>query len=99
MINEKTTNGIHFYKYASLYKVEGLQDYDIKTVYDFMQDGDYNTRMVTSDGDPMFFAMWDDDFESAIEQAEEEGNKKLVELLNVVLDFMTKHNLSFLMVN
>ena len=97
MIIEKTTKEIPFYKYASLYKVEGLDDCDITTVYDFMRDGDYNTRMVTSDGDPMFFAMWDDDFESAIEQAEEEGNKKLVELLNVVLDFMTKHNLSFLM--
>jgi hypothetical protein len=55
--------------------------------------------MVTSDGDPMFCAMWDDDFEGAIEQAEEEDNKKLVELLNVVLDFMTKNDLSFLMAN
>ena len=83
MINEKTRNGITLCKYASLRGVDGFDECDIKTVYDFMRDGGYNTRMVT-------------DFESAVEQAEEDGNKKLVELLNAVLDFMTKHNLSFL---
>ena len=86
-----------FYKYASIYKVEGLEGCNITTVYDFMHNNYYNTRMVTSDGDPMFVAMWDDDFESAIEQAKEEDNKKLVEFLNVALDFMTKNDLSFLM--
>ncbi len=87
---------VKFYKYANIYSIDTLNEEQIKKIFEFMMDGDFNSRMVTSDGDPMFCVFYDSDFEDAIEECEDD-KKEMVELLNIALDFMSEHKIDFLM--
>jgi len=94
---EQDKKELKCYKYANIFSIDTLNEEQIEKIKDYMIDGDFNSRMDSSDGDPMFFAFYDDCFEDAIVEAEENDNSEMAELLNVALEFMSEHKIDFLM--
>ena len=95
-VQEQPKKEVKCYKYANIFSIDALNEEQIEKIKDFMIDGDFCSRMVNHDGDPMFSAFYDSDFEGAIED-EEIDNKEVVELLNIALDFMSEYKIDFLM--
>ena len=93
---EQDKKEVKCYKYANIFAIDTLNEDQIALIKDFMISSQFFQQMTTSDGDPMFYAFYDSDFEDAIEECEDD-KKEMVELLNIALDFMSEHKIDFLM--
>jgi len=94
-MQEQTKKEVKYHKYANIFSINTLNEEQIEKICDFMIEEDCYSRMDASDGEQMFYAFYDSDFEQAIKD-EEIDSKELFELLNVALDFMFEHKIDFL---
>ena len=95
-MQEQPKKEVKCYKYANIFLIDTLNEEQIENIKEFMIEEKCYSRMESSDGEPMFYAFYDSDFEDAIEECEDD-KKEMVELLNIALDFMSEHKIDFLM--
>jgi hypothetical protein len=94
---EQPKKEVKCYKYANIFSIDTLNEEQIKKIGEYMVNNlGVFSRMEGSNGDTMFYAFYDSDFEDAIED-EEIDNKEIVDLLNIALDFMGENKIDFLM--
>lgn len=95
-VKEQPKKEVKCYKYSNIFSIDTLNEEQIEKICDFMIKKYFYSRMDSSDGEPMFYVFYDSDFEGAIEGCED-NDKEMVGLLNIALDFMSEHEIDFLM--